>query len=291
MKLTLKFNLIFIAIFGLGLVATGLIANQFLETNARNRVLEQARLVMEMSSAVRTYTAERVRPILQKLQEQNKMFYPESVPAFSALRVLGNLHQALPDYFYREATLNPTNPADRAVDWEADIVNVFRNDPSRKDIVGERETPTGRMLYLARPMRASANCMPCHSTPDAAPAGMVRIYGRDNGFGWKPNDVVAAQIMNIPISVPIEEGRKALWRLMIWLAGVSVVSLILLNLLLVFTVIRPVRRLSATANEISTGNLDVPELPVRGKDEISVLADSFNRMHRSLARAMKMLEE
>jgi HAMP domain-containing protein len=35
--------------------------------------------------------------------------------------------------------------------------------------------------------------------------------------------------------------------------------------------------------------MEVEELPVRGKDEISVLAASFNRMHRSLGRAMEML--
>jgi len=42
--------------------------------------------------------------------------------------------------------------------------------------------------------------------------------------------------------------------------------------------------------EISKGNLDLGELPARGKDEISTLAASFNRMHRSLATAMKRLE-
>jgi len=55
-------------------------------------------------------------------------------------------------------------------------------------------------------------------------------------------------------------------------------------------VILPVKRLCATADEISKGNLDVPELPVTGKDEVSALADSFNRMYRSLVKAIKMIE-
>jgi hypothetical protein len=54
---------------------------------------------------------------------------------------------------YKEAALNPTNPRDRAVDWEADIINTFRNHPgAAKELVGERDTPTGRSLYLARPI-------------------------------------------------------------------------------------------------------------------------------------------
>ncbi len=66
-------------------------------------------------------------------------------------------------------------------------------------------------------------------------------------------------------------------------------SLILLDVALLFTVVRPLRVLSKMADQISVGQMDLAELPVRGKDEIAVLAGSFNRMRRSLDRAMKML--
>ena len=51
-----------------------------------------------------------------------------------------------------------------------------------------------------------------------------------------------------------------------------------------------VRRMSAIASEISLGNMDAPEFPVRGRDEIASLAESFTRMRRSLANAIKLLE-
>ncbi len=290
MKLTLKFNLIFLAIFGLGLVSTGLIAKRFLEKNAFNQVVEQARLMMETSSSTRIYTSQHIRPILEKVVRRNDAFYPESVPAFSAVTIFSYLHKNYPDYSYREPTLNPTNPADRAVDWETDVVNIFRNDPTKTEFIGERDTPTGKSLYLAKPIKSVQSCMPCHSVPEAAPASMVKIYGRNNGFGWKVGETVAAQIVSVPESIPTHLAQGALWNLMLWLTGVSIVSLILLNLTLVLAVIRPVSRLSAAADEISKGNLDVPELPVKGKDEVSILADSFNRMHRSLLKAIKMLE-
>jgi HAMP domain-containing protein len=76
----------------------------------------------------------------------------------------------------------------------------------------------------------------------------------------------------------------------IYLAGVFLVSLILLDAVLLLTVLRPLRSLSAMADQISVGQMDMPELPVRGNDEIAVLAGSFNRMRRSLERALKMLE-
>jgi protein-histidine pros-kinase len=291
MNLSLKFNLIFITVFGLGLAATVFIANRFLQDNAREETVQQARLMMESAGSTRNYTSTEIRPILERYQRANGVFYPETVPAFSAIKIFSYLRKTYPNYSYREATLNPTNPEDRAVDWESDIINVFRNDPTKLEFVGERDAPSGRSLFLAKPITAKQSCLECHSTPDVAPPAMVKIYGANNGFGWKLNEVVSAQIVSVPMSVPQAVASKALWNLMLWLAAIAVISLILLNFTLILAVIRPVSRLSTAADQISKGNLDVPELPVQGKDEVSVLADSFNRMHRSLKSAMKMLED
>ena len=75
------------------------------------------------------------------------------------------------------------------------------------------------------------------------------------------------------------------------LVGVFVFILLILNVLLWFVVIRPIRNLSTMADAVSTGNLDVPEVQVKGHDEVSVLAGSFNRMRISLAKALKLLED
>ena len=56
--------------------------------------------------------------------------------------------------------LNPTNPRNRAVDWEADIVNQFRNNKDSSEIIGDRDTPTGRSFYVARPIRIAQPDLP-----------------------------------------------------------------------------------------------------------------------------------
>ena len=66
--------------------------------------------------------------------------------------------------------------------------------------------------------------------------------------------------------------------------------LVVLNILLTLAVIRPIKRLSRMADQVSTGNLDVPEVTVKGSDEVAVLSGSFNRMRISLTKALKMLE-
>jgi protein-histidine pros-kinase len=217
-------------------------------------------------------------------------FLPQTVPAFAATENFAQLRVSYPDYAYKEAVLNPTNPRDRAVDWEADIINTFRNHANgEKELVGERDTPTGRSLFMARPIQAAPPCLECHSVPSAAPPAMLRRYGPDNGFGWQPNEIVGAQIVSVPMALPVRMANQAFTTLVSCLAGVFLASLVLLDALLLVGVVRPLRRLATMADQISVGQVDMPELPTNGNDEIAVLAGSFNRMRRSLDRAMKML--
>ena len=292
MKLLTRFNLIFIVVFGLGLSVAVWLAFSFLQKDAKARVLEQAKLMMQTTLATRDYTSKQIQPLLEKEQRRDAKFLPQTVPAYSAVEVFNYLHQRNPEYDYKEATLNPTNPRDRASDWEADIVNTFRNHKDKTDLVGERETPTGKSLFFARPLVVSSpSCLECHSTPNVAPASMIRQYGSDNGFGWQDKEIIGAQIVSIPESLPLQIADRALKTLIIYLAIISLVTLLILDAVLVVTVIRPVGKLSRMADDISQGKLDVEELPVKGRDEISLLARSFNRMQRSLSRAMKMLEK
>jgi protein-histidine pros-kinase len=95
----------------------------------------------------------------------------------------------------------------------------------------------------------------------------------------------------VPESLAIKIADQEAKTLMISLALIALATLAVLDLLLYLTVIRPVLRLSRMADEISRGNMEVDELTVTGRDEISTLAESFNRMHRSLVRAMQMLSQ
>ncbi|HXR75543.1 MAG TPA: DUF3365 domain-containing protein [Bryobacteraceae bacterium] len=291
MKLLAKFNLIFLIVFGSGLAVAAWLAYGFLQNLAHDEVVRQAELMMETTLATRHYTSEQIQPLLLPTEERSRKFLPQTVPAYAATEAFQFIHKRYPNYSYKEATLNPTNPRDRAVDWEADIVNNFRNHPNLKEFSGERATPTGPSLFLARPITITdPSCLECHATAAKAPVAVVRQYGPDNGFGWHLNDTVGAQIVSVPESVPIAMADKAIKTLLLYVAVLAVFTLLILDIVLIVTVIRPVARLSRMADEISKGHTDVQELPVKGRDEISVLGQSFNRMQRSLVRALRLLE-
>lgn len=290
MKLVVKFNLVLVSVLLLGLLLTGTLSYRILQQNARNEIVERAGMMMEAALAVRSYTVSEIRPLLA--MQMKTVFLPQTVPAYAATQAFTKLRKTHQDYTYKEATLNPTNPRSRATDWESDIVQEFRNRTDRKEIVGERETPTGAMLYLARPIQITeGGCLVCHSTVEAAPKTMRALYGDANGFGWKLNEIVGAQIVSVPMSVPIAQAERAFRTFMGSLVGIFALIVVVLNIMLRLIVINPVTRMSHIADEVSRGQLEAPEFSEKGNDEISLLAASFNRMRRSLEKAMKMLGE
>jgi HAMP domain-containing protein len=299
MNLLTKFSLIFSVVYGLGLCAVGFFFRDLLQKNAKEEVREQAKIMMNTALAVRKYTATNVQPIIEKSAGEQDAFHPERVPAFSATEVLKNLRDMSPEYsafFYKEATLNPTNPRDQARGWEEDVVNGFRNNPEVKEVYGERHDPPTDSLFLAHPLviPPGRNCLACHNTRDDAPPAMIKAYslgGTVNGFGWKEGETVGAQIVSVPVSKPIEMANAAFRQFMFSFIIVGIVTLAILNALLYYAVVRPIRRLSENADTISKGQVNVPELQIKGRDEVSILGAAFNRMHRSLAAAIKMIEE
>ncbi len=289
MKLLAKFNLILIVLFGAGSLLIGLVAYQFLMRNARNQVLQQAELMIESARSTRQYTADELAPLLETVPGHDTRFLPETIPFYAATVTFDYLRKKYPDYTYKEAALNPSNLRDRAVDWEADLINYFRNNPAAMQLIGERDTPTGRMLYVAHPISTEQACLTCHSDPQQAPPAILRKYGTVNGFGWKADEVVAAQIVSVPMAVPVRIARQAFQTLVLSMFVALIAILATIDTALLFLVIRPVRRLSGMADRISNGDMSLSELPVHGRDEIAVVTASFNRMFVSLQKAFKML--
>jgi protein-histidine pros-kinase len=289
MRLIVKFNLVLLLVFAIGFGATGYLSHNLLQRHAREEIVQNARIMMEAALAVRNYTNKQIKPLLANQMQYE--FLAESVPAFAAHETFGTLQSRFADYAYKEATLNPTNPRDRATDWESDLVNAFRQDPQMGELIGVRDTPQGPSLYLARPIQIKdPGCLTCHSTVSAAPKTMIDKYGTANGFGWNLNEVVGTQVVSVPMALPISRADKAFKVFMASLGGVFVFIFVSMNVLLVALVTRPVKRLAAIADEVSLGNMNAPEFETRGSDEIAVLAQSFGRVRKSLVQAFKLLE-
>jgi protein-histidine pros-kinase len=289
-SLAKKFNVVFLLIFAACLLATGLIASHLLQNEAREEVLQNARLLMDASTAASDYTVQQIVPLLEN--QLKYKFLPQSIPDYAATENLNALRRTHTDYSYKEAMLNPTNPRDRATEWEQGVIARLRDAPKTgAEIVGERETGMGRALYIARPILiTNPTCLECHSKASAAPRNVLDAYGPDNGFNWQLNEVLGAQIVSVPMSAPEARASKILRGFMLSILLVFALVLIVLNIMVRVLVTRRLNLLSRTADEVSMGKLEDSGFDIGGHDELSDLAHSFERMRSSLAKALKMLE-
>lgn len=289
MGLRLKFNIVLFTVFVVGLAASGYTSWELLRHNALDEVVRSAGLMMETALAIRAYTIEQVRPKLEAAPSD--AFLPQTVPAFAATETLKALRKKYPDYTYKEATLNPTNVRDLPSDWEAELVQMFRRGSATGELRGQRLTETGSALYVARPIKiGNPACLTCHSTPEVAPASMITAYGSANGFGWNLNEIVGAQIVSVPMDLPIRNAKTAFVTFMSSLAAAFGVLFVAVNVMLSRMIVRPISRMSHTADQVSTGDFKVPEFTERGRDEVARLGRAFNRLRRSLEQAMQMID-
>jgi protein-histidine pros-kinase len=194
MRLLLKFNLVFVLVFALGLAATGYVSWRLLERNARDEIAQNARLLMDAALSTRSYTGSQVGPLLQT--QMKYTFLPQSLPAYAAAETFSDLrHQ----YSYKEAA-RPANPRNRAVDWKS------TSSPSSATTRTSRRSsatakPTGRSFMWPTDARRQS----CRRATRDLPRQSAR--GPANGFGWILNDVIAAQIISVPTAIPVGRAK------------------------------------------------------------------------------------
>ncbi len=290
LRLRQKFTILLLVVLVLGMTLSGLTLSTVLKQNAKEQIASQALTLMDTISSVRDYTVLYITPELQdKLKTK---FLPQTVAAFSATTVFEILRKK-PEYhslFYKEAALNPTNLRDKADSFETEIIERFLQKKELKNLSGFRSFPGNEVFYIARPLVVSQpSCLQCHSSPEVAPKTMIEQYGKDNGFGWHLNDIVAAQIVYVPASTIIQKAHQSSALIVGLVSLVFIIAISVINLFLNNQIIRPLKKITRVAEEVSTGHLDV-EFEQLSEDEIGHLAKAFKRMKFSLEMAIKKLK-
>jgi len=289
-NLATKVNIILVTTFSVGLTIGGFYSYFLTEDNALRQVTDQAELIMQEALAVRSYTVNEVRPLLNANNDDK--FHPQTVPAYSATQTANFVRQTRPNYIYKEAVFNPTNPRDKATPAEEAIINRFIADPGLKKIVGTEAINGLKSLYISYPIKiTNGKCLACHSTPEAAPPAMLKIYGDQGGFGWKLNEIVGTQMVVVPYQLPAELAQKTFYSFLISLGLLFLVLFIVINIMIRKLVLKPVMAMTKMADDLSRGNIGKKEIAIGGKDEIADLGRSFNRMRRSVIKIVQMLKK
>jgi PAS domain S-box-containing protein len=252
-----KFNILLAAVFLVGMGVTWGVVSWIARHQAQDEVASKAEILLQAMNGVRQYTNDDVDRFLKGVQESRNTFLPETVPAFSARQVFERFRAAgYGQFFYKEASRNPTNVKDDKSDtFEDGVLAAFTQESSLKTLSGYREDFGGeRRFYTAVPLRLTdASCLRCHDTPEAAPPALVSVYGRNNGFGWKLGDVIATRIVYVPagkVSGIAQRSALLVTGLYALVFGAGIAAI---NLLLRRGVLQPINSLAAATDVMSGG--------------------------------------
>ncbi|MBT3203568.1 MAG: DUF3365 domain-containing protein [Gammaproteobacteria bacterium] len=290
MNLITKFNLILFFTFTISFTIGGYYSYQLTEDNALQQVTDQAELIMQEALAIRSYTVNEIRPLLNK--NNDGLFHPQTVPAYSATQTSNLVRKTRPEYIYKEAVFNPTNPRNNATVREEKIINKFKADPKLVKQVGSYTLRGKKSHYIAYPIKiTNPKCLGCHSSSENAPKAMLAIYGDKGGFGWKLNEIVGTQIVVVPYKLPAKLARKTFYSFLVALALLFMTLFIVINIMIRILVLKPITVMTQLADNLSKGNITGSELEILGEDEISDLSRSFNRMRRSVIKIIQILRK
>jgi HAMP domain-containing protein len=96
--------------------------------------------------------------------------------------------------------------------------------------------------------------------------------------------------VSVPLAMATANADRIFHSVMSAIVAILAAALVIVNAVLYFAVVRPVRRMARVADEVSLGGDSAGEFPAGGSTELVDLARSFNRMRTSLAKALKLLD-
>ncbi|HIJ78657.1 MAG: DUF3365 domain-containing protein [Desulfobulbaceae bacterium] len=283
-----RFIVIMAIIFGLATLMIGIASYKFSVQNAMTEAKSKGHLIFSYILANREFYVKHQRPLIMEVFEKDR-FYPELMSGFVLTRGTFDIFKKnLVGYDFKQATVDPLYPPNKANSQELELVDMFRANPALKDYEGTMERNGETFFYLAKPIKVEGKgCLRCHGDVADAPKDQIEIYGTENGYNWKVGDTVAAYVVYVSVQEALVAAKKTAIVLYMIGSGCLLVALIGLWVFMDRFVVNPLVSLSVKAEDISMGrNLEEP-VGVKQNDEIGALANAIERLRMSMVRILK----
>lgn len=251
----------------------------------------QARLALEFDVALRAYAGEVIRPEMEKRIPKDDFVVEAMSTSYIARSVFEKVRKKFPDYLIKFSSDNPRNPVNRAGPEEMELIRYFQVHTEADRWTGRLAINGNEFLAHVHAMRIEQGCLRCHGSPSDSPKSLLDRYGSTGAFHRKIGDVAGLDV----IAVPMEKLNAALAldaRTNLLTSGIFLS--VLFGFILVLFRYMVARRLAAIAahfEESASQTGDVAPVPVRGDDEIGVLARSFNALAARLRALHESLED
>ena len=228
-------------------------------------------------------------PLIMEDNTDKDRFIPELMSKFVVNRMEFEIFQeTLEGYLFKQATLDPLWPDNKADADETKVIKYFAENPQSSEKQGMVEKNGDNFFYTAKPIRIDKEfCLACHGDPADAPGDQRDIYGTENGYNWSMGETVGTSIIYISVSKAMDDAKQS--ALKIFTVGIIclLVTIICIWIFLDRSVVAPIIRLSSSAKDISIGKNLCDSIHTESNDEIGGLANSIDRMRISVNKLLK----
>ena len=281
----------FIVIIGiLSLVASVVLAYasyQFSVKNAMADAKKQGAIVFNMIHSSRMYFKKNQWPLVTELVEEDR-FYPEIMSGFVMTRGVWEIFEKrFPGYKFKQATLDPLYPPNKADVEETKIIARFEENRKMKNLEGKIMKNGKQFYYFAKPVHVEDKCLRCHGTPEEAPKDQIEIYGTESGYDWRKGQVISTAIVYVPLDAAMVAAKKAATTLFVMGSAGILLLMAVIWLFLSSGVVTPLAKLEKKTRQISLGKDLDEDIGVHSKDEIGDLAKAIDRLRISTAKLLK----
>jgi methyl-accepting chemotaxis protein len=290
LSISKRFSLILFLIFIITLPLITSVMYYFFRENAIREVADKALLTMHSMESVRKYVVDELRPTIRK--ELPDKFVLEGMSGVYVIRRVSSIFQTVqPEYLYKQASMNPRAPENRADYYEEWLLNQFLENGKLKELTGMRTDRKEPFYYVARAVRVEKEeCLNCHGDYRTAPKAVVDKYGTAAGYNFVMGSLIGTNIIYVPASVPIAIATRSTAMVAIVFTGLFFVLFVVINILIRKSIIYPIENFVKTAEQVSKGQFD-NKFEVKTEDELKTLADAFTRLKTSIVMLMDMIKK
>ena len=261
--------------------------------NVENLTNQQLALALDFDLGIREYVAEKIRPLMFNLIADGE-FIPEAMStSYVARNIFNKVRTKFPDYIIKFSAENPRNPVNRAGPAELNMIQYFNKNPKKQVWTGEINL--GKRLYFAKfsAMRMEESCLRCHGAPGNAPAKLLEIYGSKASFNLPLGKIVGLDTIAIPKDkVTALMFNKTIQNFILIGAGLLLLC-ISLGFILKFIITDRLTQITEhiVDTEERDGIVEIKPIDIEGQDEITTLANNFNKLAKRLNDYYALLEE
>lgn len=281
----------FIVVIGvLSLVASLALAYSSYKFSVKNAMADaktQGAIVFNMIDSSRLYFKHSQRPLVAELVEEDR-FYPEIMSGFVMTRGVWDIFEKrFPGYKFKQATIDPLYPPNKADDDELKLIKMFDENKATKNSEGIMTKNGQQFYYFARPIIVDESCLRCHGAPEEAPKDQVEIYGTKTGYDWRKGEIVSTSVVYVPLQRAMTAAKKSATSLFVMGAAGIIVLMGVIWYFLSSGVVTPLAKLQRKTTQISLGKELNEDIGVSSKDEIGDLAKAIDRLRISTAKLLE----